>query len=142
MHKLVPLIVVVVAVTACASEPSREAAQVSPPAVPAPVSAPATANVPAPVSAPEPASVPATGAATSATSGAAGGFVAPAGYQKKTRGSKTLYCKSDTPVGTRFAKEYCYTQADLERMDASRTNTVQEIDRARRTCTGGGCGGG
>jgi hypothetical protein len=136
MRKLFPLIIVAAAVTACASEPSRDAAQVSPPAVPAPVSAPAR------VSAAEPTGMPASDAAPAAASATTEGYVAPAGYQKKTRGTKTVYCKSDTPVGTRFAKEYCYTQADLERMEASRTNTRQEIDRARRTCTGGGCGGG
>ena len=69
-------------------------------------------------------------------------FVPPAGYQRRKRGATTVYCRSDTPVGTRFAKEYCYTQADLERTEANRTNIRQEVDRARRTCTGGGCGGG
>ena len=69
-------------------------------------------------------------------------FVPPAGYQRRKRGATTVYCRSDTPVGTRFAKEYCYTQADLERMEANRANVRQEVDRARRTCTGGGCGGG
>jgi hypothetical protein len=69
-------------------------------------------------------------------------FVPPAGYQRKKRGATTVYCRSDTPVGTRFAKEYCYTQADLERLEANRTNVRQDVDRARRTCTGGGCGGG
>ena len=81
-------------------------------------------------------------ATTNATAAASEGYIAPAGYQKKVRGTKTVYCKSDTPVGTRFSKEYCYTQQDLERMEASRSNTAQEVDRARRTCTGGGCGGG
>jgi hypothetical protein len=68
-------------------------------------------------------------------------FQPPAGYQKKTKGTTTVYCRSDTPVGTRFPTEYCYTQSDLERMEASRSNIRQEVDRARRTCTGGGCGG-
>jgi len=69
-------------------------------------------------------------------------FQPPAGYRKKTKGSTTVYCRNDTPVGTRFGTEYCYTQAELERMDASRANIRQEVDRARRTCVGAGCGGG
>ena len=69
-------------------------------------------------------------------------FQPPAGYQRKTKGGSTVYCRSDTPVGTRFATEYCYTQSDLERMEASRGNIRQEVDRARRTCSGAGCGGG
>jgi invasion protein IalB len=81
-------------------------------------------------------------AAAQSTTAASGEFVAPAGYQKKHRGDTTVYCKRETPIGTRFAKEYCYTQADLERMEASKVNLKQEVERTRRTCTGGGCGGG
>jgi hypothetical protein len=130
MRKLYPLLVAV-AMTACASDPASKAAPASQPAAPTPVAA----SAPAAPAAPEQ-----TVAAESATE--SGVYIAPAGYQKKVRGSKTLYCKSDTPVGTRFAKEYCYTQQDLERMEASRSNSVQDVERARRTCTGGGCGGG
>jgi len=73
---------------------------------------------------------------------ASGEYFPPAGYQKKAKGSTTVYCRSDTPVGTRFATEYCYSQADLERMEATRANIRQDVDRARRTCVGAGCGGG
>lgn len=124
------LLILAAAVTACASEAPQKAATATPPAAPVKVAAQAPAAAPA--SAANPAAAPA----------ANGGFIAPAGYQKKTRGSATVYCKSDTPVGTRFPKEYCYTQGELEQMDASRGNIKQEVERARRTCTGGGCGGG
>jgi hypothetical protein len=116
-------LIVVVTAAACASGPAQQAASPNPP---------------------QAALVAATAAPSAAESTAAtgGGFNAPAGYQKRNRGGTTVYCKSETPVGTRFAKEYCYTQADLERMEASRVNLKQEVERTRRTCTGGGCGGG
>jgi len=125
------LLMVVAALAACASEPSQQAAPAGPSTSPAPVAAPAPSAPAAPVA-----------AVTAATPTESGAYNPPAGYQKRQRGTKTVYCKSDTPVGTRFSKEYCYSQQDLERMEASRTNTMQEVERARRTCTGGGCGGG
>lgn len=124
--RMIPILMVAAILTGCASDPTTK---------PAPVAAPVAASTPATASAP-------------ATAGAAAGrvdggvFVPPAGYKAKKRGDATVYCKVDTPVGTRFGTEYCYTQSDLERMEASRVNVRQEVDRARRTCTGAGCGGG
>jgi hypothetical protein len=125
------LLLVAAAMAGCASEPSQQVATRSPSTSPAPLAAPAPAAPAAPAVAAA-AAIPAEG----------GAFNPPPGYQKKMRGTSTVYCKSDTPVGTRFAKEYCYTQQDLERMEASRGNTVQEVERARKTCIGPGCGGG
>ncbi len=118
---------------AVAAAPAQE-----PATAPAPVAATAAAAAPAAVSEADPAD-PAAAAAAAAVSS---DFIAPAGYRKKTFGEKTLYCRSDTPVGTRFAKEYCYSQADLQRMEASKRTLQQEVDRNRRTCAGGGCSGG
>ena len=124
------VLIAVTALAGCASEPAKQASAPSSPAAVAPV-----------------ATVAATAAKDSAAkadpeASADGASQPPAGYQKKTRGSTTVYCRSDTPVGTRFANEYCYTQADLERMEANRDSIRQEVDRARRTCVGTGCGGG
>jgi type IV pilus biogenesis protein CpaD/CtpE len=115
----------------CASEPTKQVAE-SPKATPAaaPVSPAARTVETEPV------------ARTDSAVPASNEFQPPAGYQKKTKGKSTVYCRSDTPVGTRFATEYCYTQSDLERMEASRGSIRQEVDRARRTCVGTGCGGG
>jgi hypothetical protein len=124
------VLITAIALAGCASEPAKQAAEPrSAPAAPAarPV-APAVAKDPVAKVDPE--------------ASDDQGFVAPAGYQKKTKGSTTVYCRSDTPVGTRFATQYCYTQAELKRMEESRANVRQEVDRARRTCTGSGCGGG
>ena len=125
------VLIAAAALAGCASEPPKQVSE-SPkaPAATATVS-PAAKTTPAlPV------------AKSDSAAPASKEFQAPAGYQKKTKGTTTVYCRSDTPVGTRFPTEYCYTQSDLERMEASRSSIRQEVDRARRTCTGGGCGGG
>ena len=125
------VLIAAAALAGCASEPTKQASE-SPkaPAAAAPVSPAAATSATQPV------------AKSDAAAPASKEFQPPAGYQKKTKGKSTVYCRSDTPVGTRFPTEYCYTQADLERMEASRSNIRQEVDRARRTCTGAGCGGG
>ena len=124
-------LIVAAALAGCASEPTKQvSASPQAPAAAAPVSSAAKTTSAQPVA--------------NADSAAPAGeeFQPPAGYRKKTRGTTTVYCRSDTPVGTRFPTEYCYTQSDLERMEASRGSIRQEVDRARRTCTGAGCGGG
>jgi hypothetical protein len=78
------------------------------------------------------------------TPAADGGFVPPSGYHKRVHRGQTVYCKSETPVGTRFSRQYCFTEQELERIEANRRNVQREIDRARRGCIAGGdyCGGG
>lgn len=70
-------------------------------------------------------------------------FVPPAGYQKRSYEGTTVYCRSETPVGTRFSRRYCFTQDQLERIEANRRNVQREVDRARRNCVAAGayCGG-
>jgi hypothetical protein len=125
------VLIAAVALAGCASGPTTKVSE-SPkaPDAAAPVSPAATTTATQPV------------AKSDAAAPASKEFQPPAGYQKKTRGTTTVYCRSDTPVGTRFPTEYCYTQSDLERMEASRGSIRQEVDRARRTCSGAGCGGG
>jgi hypothetical protein len=125
------VLIVATAMAGCASEPAKQVSDTpKAPVAGAPVSPTAKPAATQPVAKSE-----------SAAPGS-NEFRTPAGYQKKTKGKSTVYCRSDTPVGTRFATEYCYTQAELERMDSSRSGIRQDVDRARRTCTGGGCGGG
>jgi hypothetical protein len=125
------ILIAAAALAGCASEPTKQVSE-SPkaPAVAAPVSPAAKTGTTGTV------------AKTDSATSASNEFQPPAGYQKKTKGKSTVYCRSDTPVGTRFATEYCYTQSDLERMETSRNSIRQEVDRARRTCVGTGCGGG
>lgn len=83
-------------------------------------------------------------APAAATPSSGSDFNPPAGYQKRSFEGRTVYCRSETPVGTRFPKRYCLTQDQLERIEANRRNVQREVDRARRNCVAGGsyCGGG
>lgn len=74
---------------------------------------------------------------------AAAPFVPPAGYHRRIRNGKTVFCKTETPVGTRFSRQYCFTEEELERIEANRRNVQREVDRARRNCVAAGsyCGG-
>jgi invasion protein IalB len=69
-------------------------------------------------------------------------FRTPAGYKKKKKGDQTMYCKSQTPIGTRFPTEYCYTQNQLERIEKSKQGMQDDVAMRQRACTtGSACGG-
>jgi hypothetical protein len=69
-------------------------------------------------------------------------FRTPAGYKKKKKGDQTMYCKSHTPIGTRFPTEYCYTQNQLERIQKSQRGMQDDVAMRQRACTtGSACGG-
>jgi hypothetical protein len=69
-------------------------------------------------------------------------FRTPAGYKKKKKGDQTMYCRSQTPIGTRFPTEYCYTQAQLERVLKSKQGMQDDVAMRQRMCTtGSACGG-
>ncbi len=129
------VLIAVTTLAGCASGPAEQVSEPPSAAAAAPVAPVAPVAAVAATAAPDPA------AKADPEASADRAFQPPAGYRKKTKGSTTVYCRNDTPVGTRFGTEYCYTQAELERMDASRANIRQEVDRARRTCVGAGCGG-
>ena len=53
-----------------------------------------------------------------------------AGYQARTVKGQRLYCRDETPVGTRFPQSVCLSEADL----ATRTEINQVVkDRMRAT---------
>lgn len=41
----------------------------------------------------------------------------PNGFKKKTTNGKTVYCRPQKVIGTRFAKTFCYTQMQLEQLE-------------------------
>ena len=61
-------------------------------------------------------------------------FKIPPGFRTKTRGEKTVYCRSDTVSGSRFAKEQCYTEEQLKQKAAENEAARQELERSLRTC--------
>jgi hypothetical protein len=68
-------------------------------------------------------------------------FKAPAGYTKKTAGDRTVYCRKETPVGTRFATEYCFTEEQLQRIEKSGQGMRDDVARRQKTCSGAACMG-
>jgi hypothetical protein len=70
-------------------------------------------------------------------------FRTPAGYKKKKKKDGAIfYCRSETPIGSRFPQEYCFTQAQLERIDKSKKGMQDDVAMRQRMCTtGAACGG-
>jgi len=70
---------------------------------------------------------------------AAATFKPPAGYSTKKKGDKTLYCRKETPIGTRFANEYCFTQEQLVRIAKSSQSMRDDVGRRQKACSGASC---
>jgi invasion protein IalB len=138
--RIIPLLIVLGSLPAVAAGTGPEA-----PDAPAPVAAPAApVTEPAAVSpAPAANAVAAPAAAAPVAASAAEEFRPPSGYKKKTRDGRQVYCRNETPVGTRFPTEYCFTQVDLERMEKNKRSIQMDHSTRTKMCsTGAGCGGG
>ncbi len=53
----------------------------------------------------------------------------PAGYKVRVRDGETLYCRTVTPLGTRFAQQVCMTVAQYEDLEQRDANMQQELSR-------------
>jgi len=143
VKRIIPLLMLLCSLPAIAAEAGPEA-----PNAPGPVAAPA-APVAEPAAAPQ-APAPAASAVAAPAAAAplaaapvAEEFKPPSGYKKKTRDGRQVYCRNETPVGTRFPTEYCFTQTDLERIEKNKRS--MQLDHSTRTkmcSTGAACGGG
>ena len=70
-------------------------------------------------------------------------FRAPAGFKTRKRGETTVYCNSETPTGSRFPVERCYTRTQLAEVERRRRAVQEDVARSQRACsTGTACGGG
>jgi hypothetical protein len=68
----------------------------------------------------------------------------PPGFRKVQRGKYTLYCKKDTPIGTRFKTEKCLDEDGMRNYILELAETKGDVDRMRSTCSnvcvcGGDC---
>jgi hypothetical protein len=61
-------------------------------------------------------------------------FKVPAGYQAKTRGKKTVYCRKSMESGTRFSQERCFSEEQLRAMETSREEEQAKFDQTRKVC--------
>lgn len=117
-------VLVVAVVSGCASQPQTAA-----PA--APVAAPQAAAAPAAESAP---------AAQLQTAQAEPAvYRPPSGYKQKKLGASTVYCKTDTRLGTRFPTEFCFTEDELKQLELGNDAMRLNKQKMSQTCSGAGC---
>ena len=142
MKRIIPLLILLGSLPAIAAETGPEVPDAPAPAavLAAPVAEPVAAP-PAPAAATSAVAAPSAAAAVAAP--VAEEFKPPSGYKKKTRDGMQVYCRNEAPVGTRLPTEYCFTQADLERIEKNKRS--MQLDHSTRTkmcTTGSACSGG
>lgn len=59
----------------------------------------------------------------------------PPGFKPKKRGKYTLYCKMDTPIGTRFKQETCFDADQIRDYLIALQENKANVDRIRATCS-------
>jgi len=59
----------------------------------------------------------------------------PPGFKVKKRGKFTLYCKTDTPLGTRFKSETCYDEPNMRAYMLALLENKVDVDRVRNICS-------
>jgi len=70
-------------------------------------------------------------------------YTPPAGYRRKVDNGHIYYCAKLKVLGSRFPKEDCRTQVELELLESQKAATRDEVARQQRVCTGKvGCTGG
>jgi len=68
-------------------------------------------------------------------------FTPPPGYQKKIDNGRIYYCTKVVVLGSRFAKDDCRTQAQLEEMESAKGAMRGEIAQRQSMCaSAAGCG--
>jgi hypothetical protein len=79
-------------------------------------------------------------AATAAVSDDFDEFKPPAGYKRKVEDGRILYCAKVVVLGSRFPKDECRTQAELEEMEVQRASMRGEMGQKGAICSGAaGC---
>jgi hypothetical protein len=59
----------------------------------------------------------------------------PPGFKPRKRGKFTLYCKTDTAIGTRFKSETCLDADQIRDYLIAMQENKSDIDRIRATCS-------
>lgn len=137
------------AIAGCAALPvcaEESAPATAPPAAsaPAPVpdSKPASSVAPAPATERE--SAPVSAAEQKTLAAAHDGskpFKPPQDFRPRKKGGQTLYCKSETVLGSRFPKELCMTEDQLRQYALDAAAMRRELGQHQAMCTGAaGCG--
>jgi len=123
------ILTIAAALTACASQPPAPAAGTGAPHQMAPVTAATSAS---------PGTVPATASAAPQKAK----FTVPDGYDEVIVKGQKLYCRTEAETGTRITTRVCHTQAQLQAMQDSSQQFLQDVQRAGGTMPGKMCGSG
>lgn len=79
-------------------------------------------------------------ATTAAVAEDADEFKPPAGYKRKVEDGRILYCAKVVVLGSRFPKDECRTQAELEELEVQRASMRGEMGQKGAVCSGSaGC---
>ncbi len=62
-------------------------------------------------------------------------FKLPPGFKTKKRGKVILYCKTDTPLGTRFKQETCLNDEQMRDYLIALEENKSNVDRIRAICS-------
>ncbi|MGB8326808.1 MAG: hypothetical protein WCE48_04435, partial [Steroidobacteraceae bacterium] len=69
-------------------------------------------------------------------------FKPPAGYKARIQDGKTVYCRKDVVLGSRFPVTYCMTESQLKDEEERNAAMRSELSRRSPLCpTPGACGG-
>lgn len=111
------ILAALVAVAGCAAQP--EVSDTKSPAASAPPLAPATSSE----------------STAKVTETKPREFKPPTGYKKRVEGQATVYCAKVVVLGSRFPKEDCRTQAELEDLAFQREAMRGEMQQRIHTCS-------
>lgn len=103
---------------------------------------PEASTAPAPAALAVPAGEQAMPSATSAAQPAdkPRAFEPPPGYKRRLHAGQTVYCKKMVVLGSRFPKQDCRTQAELEELLARGESMRGDLDQQQHICSGAkGC---
>jgi hypothetical protein len=82
-----------------------------------------------------PAAKPAIATSTAAYSEESGELKLPPGFKPRKRGKYILYCRTDTPLGTRFKSETCFDADQIRDYIIALQENKSNVDRIRATCS-------
>ena len=58
-------------------------------------------------------------------------FKPPSGWSTRVKNGETVYCRSDSAVGSRIPVKYCLSQGDLQDLLSRQKLSKEELERAR-----------
>jgi len=70
-------------------------------------------------------------------------FKVPSGYRPRKQDGATVYCKKETILGSRFPKEFCFSAAQLQELEAISAEQRRQLQKGQicgagtGLCTGG-----